>query len=117
MYLGDSLALAGMELLVHLGNLDVLKTYRKMPVYIPEALAMHIEPDELPLGWETGSRMTTRATGDQWLVDRQSAVLQVPSAVIIGETNFMIVNPNHPDSAAVVTGPISDFRYDPRLRE
>ena len=114
-YLGDSLALAGMELLVHLGNLDVLKTYRKMPVYIPEALVMHIEADELPFGWETGSRVTTRSIGDQWLVDRQSAVLQVPSAVVIGETNF-IVNPDHRDAAALVPGPISDFRYDPRVR-
>ena len=114
-YLGDSLALAGMELLVHLGNLDVLKTYRKMPVYIPEALVMHIEVDELPSGWETASRVTTRSIGGQWLVDRQSAVLQVPSAVVIGETNF-IVNANHPDAVALVTGPISDFRYDARLR-
>ena len=55
-YLGDSLALAGMELLVHLGNADVLETYRKMPVYIPEELTMNIEPSELPPGWETGPR-------------------------------------------------------------
>ena len=111
-YLGDSLALAGMELLVHLGNLDILKTYRKMPVYIPEALVMHIEPDELP----AGSRATTRAIGDRWLVSGQSVVLQVPSAVVVGESNF-IVNPNHPDCDAIVTGPITGFRYDPRLRE
>ena len=114
-YLGDSLALAGMELLVHLGSLDVLKTYRKMPVYLPEALVMHIEPDELPPGWETGSRVTTREIGDRWLVGGQSVVLQVPSAVVPGESNF-IVNPNHPDHDAIVTGPITDFRYDPRLR-
>ncbi len=114
-YLGDSLALAGMELLVHLGSLDVLKTYRKMSVYPPETVVMHIEPDELPLGWETGSRVTTRAIGDRWLVGRQSVVLQVPSAVVPGESNF-IVNPIHPDRDAIITGPITDFRYDPRLR-
>lgn len=113
-YLGDSLALAGMELLVHLGNLDVLKTYRKMPVYIPEALVMHIEPEALPMGWETGSRATTRAIGDAWLSAGQSVVLQVPSAVVLGESNF-ILNPNHPSVDAIGTGPVSDFRYDPRL--
>lgn len=113
-YLGDSLALAGMELLVHLGNLDVLKTYRKMPVYIPEELVMHIEPDELPRRWETGPRAATRAIGDKWLTAGQSAVLQVPSAVVLGESNF-IVNPNHPDVDAITTGQVSDFRYDPRL--
>ncbi len=113
-YLGDSLALAGMELLVHLGNLDVLKTYRKMPVYIPEELVMHIEPDELPRRWEMGPRAATRAIGDNWLTAGQSAVLQVPSAVVLGESNF-IVNPNHPDVDAITTGQVSDFRYDPRL--
>ena len=60
-------------------------------------------------------RATKRAIGDRWLDRGQSAVLQVPSAVVIGESNF-IVNPNHPDCAALVTGPITDFRYDPRLR-
>ena len=40
-YLGDSLALAGMELLVHLGDLDVLRTYRKLPVTIPEVGDAH----------------------------------------------------------------------------
>ena len=113
-YLGDSLALAGMELLVHLGNLDVLKTYRKMPVYIPEKLVMHIEPGDLPMGWETGPRATTRAIGDAWLSAGQSVVLQVPSAVVLGESNF-IINPNHPGVDAMGTGPVSDFRYDPRL--
>lgn len=113
-YLGDSLALAGMELLVHLGNLDVLKTYRKMPVYIPEKLVMHIEPRDLPMGWETGPRATTRAIGDAWLSAGQSVVLQVPSAVVLGESNF-ILNPNHPSVDAMGTGPVSDFRYDPRL--
>ena len=113
-YLGDSLALAGMELLVHLGNLDVLKTYRKMPVYIPEQLVMHIEPGDLPMGWETGPRATTRAIGDAWLSAGQSVVLQVPSAVVLGESNF-IINPNHPGEDAMGTGPVSDFRYDPRL--
>ena len=114
-YLGDSLALAGMELLVHLGEVDVLGTYRKMPVYIPEELVMHIDVEELPAGWETGPRATTRAIGDRWLDSGQSAVLQVPSAVVVGESNF-IVNPDHPDCAASATGPITDFRYDPRLR-
>lgn len=113
-YLGDSLALAGMELLVHLGNLDVLKTYRKMPVYIPEKLVMHIEPGDLPMGWETGPRATTRAIGDAWLSAGQSVVLQVPSAVVLGESNF-IINPNHPGVDAMGTGPVSDFRYDSRL--
>lgn len=115
-YLADSLALAGMELLVNLGNAAVLQTYRKMPVYIPEELVMHIKLGDLPPGWETGPRATTRAIGDRWLDQGQSAVLHAPSAVVPVESNF-IVNPRHLDFPAIKPGPISDFRYDPRLAE
>lgn len=114
MYLGDSLALSAMELLVHLRNVDVLETYRKMPVYIPEELVMHIEPDELPAGWETGSRTTTRAIGDRWLNGKRSVALQVPSAVVHGDSN-LILNPYHPDMRLLTAGPVSDFRFDRRL--
>ena len=116
-YLADSLALAGLELLVHLGNAAVLQTYRKMPVYIPEELVMHIKPTELPPQWETGSRAFTRTIGDRWLARRQSAVLQTPSAVVAGESNF-IVNPRHPDFPALKAGPsrTSDTTPDSQTR-
>ena len=113
-YLGDSLALASMELLVHLGDLDVLRTYRKLPVTIPEELVMHIDPVALPVGWETSPHTVTRAIGDRWLADGQSAVLQVPSAVITVECNF-VVNRRHPDVGTIRIGPASGFRFDPRL--
>ena len=118
-YLGDSLALAAMELLVHLESADVLGAYRKMPVYLPERLVMHIEAAELPTGWETASRTTTRAIGDRWLAEARSAVLQVPSAVVLGESNF-ILNPAHPDmrfvqasqfSGATESVPLSERRH------
>ena len=113
-YLGDSLALAAMELLVHLRNVDVLGTYRTLPVYIPEEVVMHVEPGELPLGWESGARTTTRAIGDRWLAAGGSVALQTPSAVIAGESNFML-NPAHPDMRRLQAGPLSNFRFDPRL--
>ncbi|MDE0348895.1 MAG: RES family NAD+ phosphorylase [Gammaproteobacteria bacterium] len=112
-YLGDSLALAAMELLVHLRNIDVLGTYRTLPIYIPDEVVMHIEPAELPPGWESGARTTTRAIGDRWLADGSSVALQVPSAVIASETNF-VLNPAHRDMRRLRSGPLSDFRFDPR---
>ena len=114
-YLGGSLALAGMELLVHLKAETVLETYRKMPVFIPERLVMHIGEDRLPPDWMQPSLYpATQQIGDRWIDQARSAVLQVPSAVVRGETNF-IVNPEHADFSAIGTGPISRFRYDPRL--
>ena len=114
-YLGDSLALAGMELLVHLGAERVLETYRTMPVFIPERLVKHIGEDQLPPEWAQPSlHPATQEIGDRWIDHAWSAVLQVPSAVVRGDTNF-IVNPEHTDFSAITTGPISSFRYDPRL--
>ena len=113
-YLADSLALAGMELLVHLESVDVLRTYRKMPVSIPEDLVMHIDAAALPPSWETGPRTETRAIGDRWFSSQLSVALQVPSAVVPTESNF-VINPNHPNFDALRVGPISDFRFDPRL--
>lgn len=114
-YLGSSLALASMELLVHLKTADVLGTYRKMPVYIPERLVMHIREEELPNDWsEAGLHPATQNIGDRWLEGAESAVLQVPSAVVLGETNF-VVNPEHSDFRELQAGPVSEFRYDRRL--
>ena len=58
----------------------------------------------------------TQEIGDGWIDHARSAVLQVPSAVVRGETNY-IVNPEHTDFGAIRTGPISRFRYDPRLAQ
>ena len=97
-YLGDSLALAAMELLVHLQAEDVLRVYRKMPVFIPERLIAHIDEDELPPGWAKPTpHPVTQAIGDRWIDSAESAVLQVPSATVRGEGNF-VVNPEHDDS-------------------
>ena len=114
-YLGDSLALAAMELLAHLKTEDALQTYRKMPVFIPERLIAHIDEDELPPGWAKPTLYpVTRAIGDRWIDSAQSAVLQVPSATVRGESTF-IVNPEHDDAGDLRTGPVADFRYDARL--
>ena len=114
-YLGDSLALAAMELLVRLKAEDVLTVYRKMPVFIPERLIAHIDEKELPPGWTNPTtHAVTRTIGDRWIDSGQSAVLQVPSATVRGDSNF-IVNPEHGDIDDIETGPVSDFRYDARL--
>lgn len=114
-YLGGSLALASMELLVHLGVPEVLRTYRKLLVRIPERLISVVDERELPSGWTMpGLHPVTQEIGDVWLDSRESAVLRVPSAVVPGEENY-ILNPLHPDFADIRTGAIEDFRFDSRI--
>ena len=58
-----------------------------------------IKPHELPLGWRTQEEITRRL-GDTWLAAAQTAVLEVPCA-IVPETTNVLINPAHPDSARI----------------
>jgi len=114
-YTSASLALAAMELLVHLSRPEVLHSYRKMPVYFPDSVVMHLQLVDLPEDWSMLSMAPpTQAIGDQWLQDQGSAVLQVPSVVVPQEYNF-ILNPLHADFAKITVGPVTDYAFDERL--
>ena len=114
-YLGTSLAQASMELLVHLGRADVLNNYRKLEVSFDEGLMQHIAIDDLPDDWADPSMATSVQTvGDDWVKDQSSLVLQVPSAVVTGEYNYLF-NTQHPDFNKAVFSEIVPFNYDSRL--
>ena len=114
-YLGGSLALAAMELLVHLRAAAVLGTYRKLRVRIPRALVTAVPECDLPAGWATPHlHPVTQEIGDRWLDAGSSAVLRVPSATVIGEVNY-VVNPLHPGFCGIETGAIRGFRFDARV--
>lgn len=114
-YLGGSLALASVELLVHLRAPDALREYRKLPVRIPEELILGLEVRDLPPEWAAPTlHARTQAVGDRWLESEESAVLRVPSAVVPGEVNY-VANPNHPDFDGIEPGTITAFRYDLRV--
>ncbi|WP_316368938.1 RES family NAD+ phosphorylase [Candidatus Thiodiazotropha sp. CDECU1] len=114
-YLGSSLAQAAMELLIHLGRADILNDYYKMKVSFPEALVQHIALADLPEEWrEPTMASSVQAVGDQWVTDRSSLILQVPSATVSGEYNY-VFNPLHPDATKARFSAITKFTFDPRL--
>ncbi len=74
-----------------------------------------VDPRDLPADRaRTGLHPVTQRIGDQWLESLESAVLCVPSAVVIGEVNY-VVNPAHPDFARLEPGEIMEYRYDPGI--
>lgn len=114
-YLGSSLAQASLELLVHLGRAFVLNTYLKMEVSFDESLMQYIDVEDLPEDWaEPTMAPSVQAVGDAWVEARSSLILQVPSAAVRGEYNYL-VNPLHTDFKKLTFGPITTFNYDPRL--
>lgn len=66
-------------------------------------------------GWDATPSDASVRFGSQWIRDRRSVVLRVPSVMIPGESNF-VLNPEHPDFGRVVrVGNAQSFAFDPRL--
>jgi RES domain-containing protein len=96
-YTAQSLALAVLEILVHVDSETLLQNYVAIPATIDEHLIVSIQESRLPNNWRAyPTARATQAIGDEWLAQGDSLVLRVPSAVIPEESNFLI-NPSHKD--------------------
>lgn len=114
-YTAGSVSLAVLEMLVHLENADVLPAYSLCAVHIDEVLMTSLDRLRLPANWrDSPSPPELLTLGDAWIVSRFSVVLEVPSAVVESESNYLI-NPEHPDFKMLVMDPPQPFTFDPRL--
>ena len=116
LYASQSIALAALELLVHLGRDQVLGSYRLFTLEIPDASVLRIVASDLPADWRANPLPVSAARlGDGWIASGRSVALLVPSAIIPREHNLLL-SPAHPDFASVAQGAASEpFGYDPRL--
>lgn len=114
-YTSQSAALAALELLVHLNNSAVLASYVLFSAQFDDRLVTTLDHSRLPKHWRTfPAPRALQALGDQWIKSRASLVLAVPSAMVDGETNFLI-NPEHPDIGVLAISPPKRFEFDQRL--
>jgi RES domain-containing protein len=114
-YSADSRALAVLEVLVHLHRPAAALRYRIFAVAFATA-QVEVVTDAALLA-DTASPFILQSTqrfGDAWLRENRSPVLQVPSAIIPEEANY-ILNPLHPEFARLRFGAGSVFTLDPRL--
>lgn len=115
-YLGASLSLTALEVLVHSPRFELLKgTYVYFSLNIPDRYILSVDLKDLPSDWHQASFSTsTQFIGDVWLKDKTSLALMVPSRIIPIENNLLL-NPKHPDYSNIkITGPYS-FQFDERL--
>ncbi len=114
-YCAESRSLAALEVLVHAdetGRLGALE-WACLPAVVPEALVE--KPGQVPLSWRAYPHsIETQEFGTQWIHEKRSVALRVPSAVVGGEFNFLL-NPLHPDFAQVSIGKPEPFTFDPRI--
>jgi RES domain-containing protein len=114
-YTADSIALAALELLVHLQNSAVLSQYVMIACRFPRRLVTAVDPGTLPANWNASpAPAAVRRIGDEWLANGTTPVLSVPSAVIDAERNY-VLNPQHPDFASLAIEPPRAFAFDIRL--
>jgi RES domain-containing protein len=114
-YASTSLALAAIELFVHLEpNLqpdDLVSIAATLPSGEP---AQRLGPDKLPPAWWTDDFELLRAIGDAWIRDKSSLAIEVPSAALRMEWN-VLVNPLHPAVTDIKVEEEQPFHFDARM--
>lgn len=95
LYCAQSPAGALVEFLVHLPEELFPSHFQLIAIDIDEAeLPETVRAEDLPADWMARTAVT-RSAGDQWLRQRRSVLLRVPS-VILPRTENVLVNPRHP---------------------
>lgn len=117
-YASETQALACLETLAHLNAGGLPLNRYLVAISLPATLwerARTETPDSLPVGWDANpaGRASIRF-GTEWLRSRATAVLRLPSVIVPDERNVLI-NPLHPDSAAITAVKRRKWLYDPRL--
>jgi RES domain-containing protein len=114
-YTAESQSLAALEMVVHLDAPELLRSYVAFGIGIDESLIAKVGSAKLPKNWRADPPpKKVREVGDTWARTRQSAVLQVPSATLPAEYNFLL-NPQHPDFPKLFIGRPATFQFDARL--
>jgi RES domain-containing protein len=114
-YCAESRALAALEVLVHVEEVGdfVAQDWVIASVTIPNGLIE--QPPKLPANWRAYPYgPSTQNFGAEWIRSGRSAVLRVPSAVVLGEFNYLL-NPQHADFPQLQLGKPGSFQFDPRL--
>lgn len=112
-YTSTSRPLAVLEMLVHVTRESIPQDIVLIPIDVPASLIAELEtPPENwnALPWSGPGRNA----GDQWVLEKKSAALLVPSVVLPAERNLLI-NPLHPDFARLKIHPPELHAIDRRL--
>src|SRR5580692_10561534 len=118
LYAASSLSLACLEILVHIRRPDNMPDYSYCELEIPDnriaIWEQHVESEARTRAL-LESQVLSREFGDMWIghrADRRLAAMQVPSAVVPQEWNYLI----DPSSAHLIQwSDPQPFRIDPRL--
>jgi RES domain-containing protein len=115
-YASGTLALAALEIFVHLDVPESAANLVAVPADIPASVSVaEVRTSELPTRWrEYRAPEALADIGVTWAQAGRTAVLAVPSAVIPPESNYLL-NPAHPSFSKIRIGTAERFSFDPRM--
>lgn len=114
-YTSQSAALAALEMLVHLGRPSIVRAYVLIPCTFDNAVVSRLDRKRLPKNWRTyPAPPGLQLIGDEWIKSGTSAVLEVPSAVIETDSNYLL-NPHHRNFRSIRVMDSQPFDFDVRL--
>lgn len=116
-YASATLSLAALELLVHLEVEDAPEDRLAVAAELPAGLEVEtVRAEDLPASWRAyPAPEALKDLGTAWVEAGRTAVLEVPSAVIPAEQNYLL-NPRHPDLSGISLREPEPFTFDHRLR-
>ncbi len=118
-YTAESRALATLEVAVHLDFLEDLPTDRfYVEIEIPNDIEiLELSINQLPENWDSKPPiLETQFIGDDFVSQKNAAVLKVPSAIVPAEFNYLI-NPNHADARKIKVISTQKLQFDNRLKQ
>jgi RES domain-containing protein len=115
-YVSGTVALAVLEVFVHLGGGQQGLVFATFEVEIPNSVTVEVlVPSALPANWRAEPPPTEcMALGTKWVKQGHAAVLEVPSVVIPRERNY-VLNIGHADFAKLKITQRDDFTLDSRM--
>ncbi len=114
LYTTEHISLAVLEMLVHTHFKDFAIELDLITIQAPSSvITAEINEKKLKKGW-INDLAYTRFMGDEFIKEKQSLLLKVPSAVVPEECNCL-VNPLHPDFKKIKIIHTRAFKTDDRL--
>lgn len=116
LYTSASRSLSVLEYTVNVNIDDIPRALSITTLDIPENHLLKLNLTDLPGDWRASpAPSSTKDFGTELLRKGEYAVIQIPSAVIPDEFNFLL-NPFHKESIKFSIVNISDFIYDVRIK-
>ena len=112
-YTSERYSTAMLEKLVHAAGLMPPRQYF-ISITIPGGIVYEMVTHDTHPGWFEADCGKAKAVGDQWIAERRSAILIVPSVVARMERNILI-NPAHPEASGITTALPQPIWWDSRL--